>query len=76
MIDMMKINVFSKNEIIKKQFLKTINADCAYELTKKIKMGVEFAVLNYFQKYMFQFWLMSNEKRFELTIPSLLRGQF
>ena len=73
--DMIKICVFSKYEIIKEQFFKTINAGFFDRITKE-RIGVEFGILSYqkSKKHIFQFWSISNKHRHEQMIPNFILG--
>ncbi|MHA1725121.1 MAG: hypothetical protein ACTSXH_09825 [Promethearchaeota archaeon] len=74
--DILKINIFSRDDKIKQQFLNAIKAIDVFKEPKKQRMGVEFATLIYekVKKFKIQFWSITNEKSFDFLIPTYMKG--
>lgn len=75
-LEILKINIFSKDEEINQRFLKEIKAVDLFEGPIQLEIGVKFANLRYqtSKRYFLQFWVISNKSRFGQMIPNFLLG--
>ena len=74
--NLLKICIFSRDEKIEQLFLKDIKANDLFSSSKKPDIGIHFTLLSYQgkEKYIFQFWSISNKHRHEIMIPNFVLG--
>ena len=74
--NLLKVCIFSRDEKIEQQFLKDIKAKDLFSSSTKPDIGIDFTLLSYQgkEKYIFQFWSISNKHRHEIMIPNFVLG--
>jgi hypothetical protein len=74
--NLLKVCIFSRDEKIELQFLKNIKAKDLFSSKVKLEIGIDFTVVSYQgkEKYVFQFWSISNKNCHKIMIPNFFFG--